>query len=222
LQKQRTASLGLTNIIEFKEIDAERIDTDLQPLLQLSSFNAVLCRWGLMFVPNLTSTLTSIYKLLSSGGKVAAAVWSEPIKVPKLYAAIDFVTKEIGISSTITDNNSTYAKIFSPFSLANINIVKDALVEAGFKDIHIEYLSVAFEFASAEEYIRFAKTIIAPLQDILDNETERRREEIWKMLTKEVDREYVTVSNYNNNNNIDHNRSIRMDNETICIVGRKL
>jgi hypothetical protein len=57
----------------------------------------------------------------------------------------------------------------------------------------------------------------------LDNETERRREEIWKMLTKEVDREYVTVSNYNNNNNnIDHNRSIRMDNETICIVGRKL
>lgn len=53
------------------------------------------------------------------------------------------------------------------------------------------------------------------------NETERRREEIWKMLTKEVDRKYVTVSN-DNNNNIDHNRSIRMDNETICIVGRKL
>jgi hypothetical protein len=48
------------------------------------------------------------------------------------------------------------------------------------------------------------------------------REEIWKMLTKEVDREYVTVSNDNDNNNIDHNRSIRMDNETICIVGRKL
>lgn len=100
-------------------------------------------------------------------------------------------------------------------------MVKDALVEAGFKDIHIEYLSVAFEFASAEEYVRFAKAIIAPLQDILANETERRREEIWKMLTKEIDRKYVTVSN-DNNNNIDHNRSIRMDNETICIVGRKL
>lgn len=44
------------------------------------------------------------------------------------------------------------------------------------------------------------------------------------MLTKEVDRKYVTVNkeDNNNNNNIDHNRSIRMDNETICIVGRKL
>jgi len=69
------------------------------------------------------------------------ALKDEPIKVPKLYAAIDFVIRNVGISSTITDNySSTYPKIFSPFSLANINIVKDALVEAGFKDIHINIL----------------------------------------------------------------------------------
>jgi ubiquinone/menaquinone biosynthesis C-methylase UbiE len=218
IAKQRAVSFGLQDIVEFKEIDAERIDIDLQPLLQLSSFNAVLCRWGLMFFPNLTSTLTNIYKLLSSGGKLAAAVWSQPTKVPKLYDAIDFVTREIGISSTITNNHSTYAKILSPFSLANINIVKDALVEAGFKDIHIEYLNVVFEFASAEDYTNFAKEIIAPLQDMLANETETRREEIWKTLVEKIERKYVPL---NNNNNINHSRSIKMDNETICIVGRK-
>lgn len=172
-----------------------------------------------MFVSNLTSTLTNIYKLLSSGGKVATAVWSEPVKVPKLYAAIDFVTREIGISSTITDKHSTYAKVLSPFSLANINIVKDALVEAGFKDIHIEYLNVVFEFASAEEYTNFAKAVIAPIHDILANETETRREKIWKALAAEVDRKYVSV---NNKSNIDHRTSIIMENEAICIVGRKL
>lgn len=209
---------GLQDIVEFKEIDAERIDMDLQSL-QLSSFNAVLCRWGLMFVPNLTSTLKSIYKLLSSGGKVAAAVWSEPAKVPKLYTAIDFVTREIDISSTITDNDSTYARILSPFSLANINVVKDALIQVGFKDINIEYLNVVFEFASGEDYTNFAKEIIAPLTNILTNETETRREEIWKALAKEVERKYVSA---NNNSNIGHNRSIKMDNETICIVGRKI
>ena len=47
IAKERAASFGLQNIVEFKEIDAERIDIDLEPLLQqLSSFNAVLCRWG--------------------------------------------------------------------------------------------------------------------------------------------------------------------------------
>jgi ubiquinone/menaquinone biosynthesis C-methylase UbiE len=224
ISKQRAVYFGLQDIVEFKEIDAERIDIDLQPLLplqqQLSSFNAVLCRWGLMFVPNLTSTLKSIYKILSSGGKIAAAVWSEPTKVPKLYAAIDFVTRYVGISfSTITENHSsTFAKILSPFSLANINIVKDALVEVGFKDINIEYLNVVFEFASANDYVRFAKEIIAPIQDILANETEDRREEIWKALEVEVERKYVSF----NNNNIGHSRSIKMDNEAICITGRKL
>lgn len=219
IAKQRSISFGLQDIIEFKEIDAERIDIDLQSLLQLSSFNAVLCRWGLMFVPNLTSTLTNIHKLLSSGGKVVTAVWSEPVKVPKLYAAIDFATREIGISSTITDKHSTYAKVLSPFSLANINIVKDALVEAGFKDIHIEYLNVVFEFASGEEYTNFAKAVIAPIHDMLANETETRREKIWKALAAEVDRKYVSV---NNKSNIEHRTSIRMDNEAIYIVGRKL
>ena len=74
IAKQRSISIGLQDIVKFKEIDAERIDIDLQSLLQLSSFNAVLCRWVLMFVPNLTSILTNIHKLLSSGGKVATAV----------------------------------------------------------------------------------------------------------------------------------------------------
>lgn len=46
IAKQRSISFGLQDIVEFKEIDAERIDINLQSLLQLSSFNAVLCRWG--------------------------------------------------------------------------------------------------------------------------------------------------------------------------------
>jgi len=46
IAKQRAASMGLENMMEFKEGDAETID------LPASSFNAVLCRCGLMFLPN--------------------------------------------------------------------------------------------------------------------------------------------------------------------------
>ena len=176
IAKERTVSLGLQNIVEFKEVDAEKI-LDLQQLQPLSPFAAVLCRWGLMFFPNLASTLTNIYKILSSGGRIAAAVWSEPAKVPKLYTAIDIVTQKLGISSTTA--YAHYPEILSPFSLANINIVNNALVEAGFKDIHTEYLNITFEFLSAEDYTDFAKQIIAPIHNLLANETENRKEEIW-------------------------------------------
>jgi ubiquinone/menaquinone biosynthesis C-methylase UbiE len=83
--KQRADSFGLQNIVEFKEIDAEKITLDLQGKQPSSlPFDVVLCRWGLMFFPNLASALTNIYQLLLPGGRVAAAVWSEPAKVPKL------------------------------------------------------------------------------------------------------------------------------------------
>ena len=213
IAKERAMSLGLQNIVEFKEVDAEKI-LDLQQQQQpLSPFDAVLRRWGLMFFPNAVSTLTNIYKLLSSGGRIAAAVWSEPAKVPKLYTAIDIVTQKLGISSATA--YAHYPEILSPFCLANINIVKNALIEAGFKDIHTEYMNITFEFSSAEDYTNFAKQIIAPIHNLLVNETEKRKEEIWKAVTEKVARRYY----------IDDNNStgsvVRMDNECIIIVGRK-
>ena len=180
----------------------------------LPAFAAVLCRWGLMFFPNLASTLTNIYKILSPSGRIAAAIWSEPAKVPKLYTAIDIVTQKLGFSSTTA--YAHYTEVLSPFCLANINIVSNALVDAGFKDIHTEYLNITFEFLSAEDYTDFAKQIIAPINNLLANETEKRKEEIWKAVTEEVTRRY-----YIDNNNNSTGSVVRMDNECIIIVGRK-
>src|SRR5919112_861793 len=216
IAKERTVSLGLQNIVEFKEVDAEKI-LDLQQQQQqqqpLPAFAAVLCRWGLMFFPNLASTLTNIYKILSHSGRIAAAIWSEPAKVPKLYTAIDIVTQKLGFSSTTA--YAHYTEILSPFCLANINIVSNALVDAGFKDIHTECLNITFEFLSAEDYTDFAKQIIAPINNLLANETEKRKEEIWKAVSEEVARRYYIDDN-NSNGSV-----VRMDNECIIIVGRK-
>ena len=219
IAKERAISLGLQNIVEFKEVDAEKIlDFQQQQKQQqqpLSPFAAVLCRWGLMFFPNIVLTLTNIYKLLSSGGRIAAAVWSEPAKVPKLYTAIDIVTQKLGISSITA--YAHYTELLSPFSLANINIVNNALVEAGFKDIHTENLKITFEFLSAEDYTDFAKQIIAPIHNLLANETEKRKQEIWKAVTEEVARRYHSDDDDNNSTG----SVVRMDNECIIIVGRK-
>ena len=219
IAKERAISLGLQNIVEFKEVDAEKIlDFQQQQKQQqqpLSPFAAVLCRWGLMFFPNLASTLTNIYKLLSYGGRIAAAVWSEPAKVPKLYTAIDIVTQKLGISSITA--YAHYTELLSPFSLANINIVNNALVEAGFKDIHTENLKITFEFLSSEDYTDFAKQIIAPIHNLLANETEKRKQEIWKAVTEEVARRYHSDDDNNNSTG----SVVRMDNECIIIVGRK-
>jgi ubiquinone/menaquinone biosynthesis C-methylase UbiE len=68
IAKERAASLGLQDIIEFKESDAEILD------LPNSAYDAVLCRWGLMLLPNLDAALSKIHGSLISGGRFAAAV----------------------------------------------------------------------------------------------------------------------------------------------------
>ena len=39
-----------------------------------------------------------------------------------------------------------------------------------------EYLNFVVEFTSAEEFMKFAKAIMGPIQNILSNETKTRRE----------------------------------------------
>jgi enediyne biosynthesis protein CalE5 len=67
--KERAASLGLQNIMEFREADAETID------LSALSFNAVISWWGLMFLPNSSGALNIIHRTLVPDGYLAAAVW---------------------------------------------------------------------------------------------------------------------------------------------------
>jgi enediyne biosynthesis protein CalE5 len=54
IAKQRAISFGLQQVIEFKEGDAEIID------LSTSTFDAALCRFGLMFLPDLRTGLSNI------------------------------------------------------------------------------------------------------------------------------------------------------------------
>ena len=62
IAKDRAKSQNLENIMEFKEGDAETI------ALRPSEFDAALCRWGLMFLPDVDLGLSNIYKSLRDGG----------------------------------------------------------------------------------------------------------------------------------------------------------
>ena len=75
LGRERGAELGLHNI-DFREMDAEAPD------LPENSFEIVLCRFGLMFLPNPQVALERLHELLAPGGRLVAAVWGPPHKVP--------------------------------------------------------------------------------------------------------------------------------------------
>ncbi|MGN6614563.1 MAG: class I SAM-dependent methyltransferase [Candidatus Nitrosocosmicus sp.] len=204
IARQRSASLGLQDIIEFKESDIESLQ--LSPL----SFDAVLCRWGLMFLPNLDNALKNIFNFLKNEGRLATAVWSSQLKTPFVGFPLSIIMRELNISnptvSSYPDN-----RVLGPCSLADDRILKDSLQKAGFKDIQIERQNVTFELDSANDYVNHVKDIAAPLKAALEKESARRQEEIWNTVAEEVKAKYANPTD----------GSIKMDNECICFVGTK-
>jgi ubiquinone/menaquinone biosynthesis C-methylase UbiE len=197
IAKQRAISLGLQDVIEFREGDAETID------LPPSTFDAALCRFGLMFLPDLGGGLSNIYKSLKEGGRFAAAVLGSPDKVPFISLPLNIVLKE---SNTPPPPPGTPG----PFSLSDENSLKNSFITSGFKDPTIEKMNLSLDFESADEFTNFVIAIAVPVQIILAKQSHERKEEILKAVTE-------AAKKYADNNT----GKVRFDNEAILIVGRK-
>ena len=74
-------------MIEFKEGDIETID------LPSATFDAILCRFGLMFLPDLKVGLSNIYQSLIEG-HFAAAVWALPAQDTLIAKTMNIIMKE--------------------------------------------------------------------------------------------------------------------------------
>jgi enediyne biosynthesis protein CalE5 len=198
--KQRAISLGLQDVIEFKEGDIETID------LPSSTFDAVLCRWGLMFLPDLKAGLSNIYRSLKAGGHFAAAVWASPDQDTLSATTMNIVMKE-------SDSTPPPPGAPGPFSLSDENSLKNSFMSSGFEDLVIERINVSFDFDSPEDFSTFVTETVGPLQKMLTNQTHERKREILKAITKAAKRYADADSNSMG--------KIKFKNEAILIVGKK-
>jgi ubiquinone/menaquinone biosynthesis C-methylase UbiE len=193
--KERAISLGLQEVVEFKEGDAETID------LPSSTFDAALCRWGLMFLPNPKAGLSNIYGSLVKGGHFAAAVWASAEKVPFISVPMNIVLQE---------TNSPPPTTLGPFSMSDQSNLKKFYEESGFIHIVIERIKVVSDFDSSDDFTTFTIDHGGPaLQKVLAGETNERRQQIQKAISKGSEKF------------VDSTGKVRFENEAIVIVGRK-
>ncbi len=197
IAKTRAKSLGLDDIIEFRESDGEKIDLPDST----AKFDAILSRWGLMFFPNLSATLVKIREMLVTNGRLSAAVWSAPSKVPWLDLAFASVRKQINAPAPPPATPG-------PFALADIDALKQSFSQAGFKDIKINTFQITFEFDSPESYTKLHQQTATRIHAMLANQTEEVKKQTWNSITEAV-WQYA-----------DSHGRVNLDNEVTCIVGK--
>ncbi|MGC2598043.1 MAG: methyltransferase domain-containing protein [Nitrososphaeraceae archaeon] len=198
IAKQRAVDNGSQDIIEYWETAAQDL------VLPDLSVDAVLCRWGLMFLPNLNSTLLKVHRSLVSGGRFVAAVWAYAHKVPVISLAMQIIGESVEMAT------ESLPSVPNPFGLADKNRLSNSFLGAGFRDVGIETVTVTFEFSSGEDYSRYCQAISTGARIFLSTESEERKKFIWSKVAKYAATRYATATG-----------SIRMDNECICIVATK-
>ena len=192
LARERIDSAGIKNV-ELVESDAESL------LLDEHSFDAAVCRWGLMFMPDLDSLLSKLHRALKHEGRIATAVWSSADKVPMCALARDAIRRITGIVPPPNAPN--------PLKLADPSILDRALVRAGFRDVSIERLTVTFQFASPDEFADF-RSAIGGTRATFASRTEEIRRQIREAMVASA-RVHAGADGV-----------VRLDNETICFAAR--
>jgi len=192
IARERAATLGIGNI-DFRESDAESL------ALSERDFDAVVCRWGFMFMPDLAAALNGIRSRMKPGARLATAVWSTPDKVP-------MITVGAAIVRQLANLPPPPPNALDPLRLADTSILERALTASGFKSVTIERLQVVFEFASPEAFTQFRREVSAPFRALLERQTHELRDRIVNAVT-EAARAYAGADG-----------KVRTSNETILFA----
>jgi SAM-dependent methyltransferase len=173
----RADALGLGNVTTAVR-DLEKID---EPD---GSYDVVLCREGLMFVPDPTRAAREIRRVLRPGGRVALAVWGPRERNPWLGVVLDTVSVQLG--KPVPPPGTP-----GPFSLDDPGELATLLAEAGLADVVISELPVPLRAASFEEWWTRTCALAGPLAMILNSLPADARQAL-QMRAREAVRGYET------------------------------
>ncbi len=161
--EQAARDAGLANVAA-RVMDGERLEAED------GSFDAVVTRLGLMYLPDKRRALAEARLVLRPGGRYAALVFSEPDRN-------GFFSIPIGIIRRRAQLPPPAPGLPGPFSAANLG---DLLEDAGFSDVVVRRVAAPLELRSAAECTRLERESFGALHQMLAGLGEREREDAWR------------------------------------------
>jgi SAM-dependent methyltransferase len=165
LARQVARERGLGQV-ETRVMDGEKLD------LPDASFDAVLCRLGLMYMPHPVTALREWRRALRAGGRVAVAVFSTPERNSWGAMPASIIRRRAQLPPPVPGQPG-------PFSLGAPGALEGVFRQAGFADPEIHAVPVPHRATSAAEYVRVASEAFGAFNAMMAHLSPEERESAW-------------------------------------------
>ena len=184
-------------------IDAiETIATDACELpFNENTFNAISCRFGFMFFPDMYLAAKEMVRVLKPGGKIAVSVWNVPEKNFWVTAITDAIAKNIDLPAPQPGAPGI-------FRCAQDGLLAGIFTQAGLKNVYQEEVTGKLNSKSFDNYWDMLNETGAPIVAALRNADNPLKEKIKKEVYQAVNQKFP-------------DGNIRIDSSALVIYGEK-
>jgi SAM-dependent methyltransferase len=152
--------------IETRAMDGESLD------LPDASFDAVICRLGLMYMPHPVTALRAWRRVLKPGGRVAVVVFSTPERNAWGAMPASIIRRRAQLPAPVSGQPG-------PFSLGAPGALEGAFREAGFAEPEVRAVPVPLRADSSAEYVRVAREAFGAFNAMMAHLPSQERESVW-------------------------------------------
>lgn len=140
-------------------------------------FDAVICRFGIMFFPDINAALQEILRVMKPGAILATAVWAAPELNPFISTLAGIVQQKLDLPKPPADSPGI-------FRCAKPGFTSESLTTAGFRAVKEYAIKGETTFDSAEEYWDVMSDIAGPVMQVLNAAPSEIFEEVKSAVLK--------------------------------------
>ncbi|MBC7886793.1 MAG: class I SAM-dependent methyltransferase [Ferruginibacter sp.] len=194
IAKENAARRGIKNI--------ETIACDVCELpFADHSFDAISCRFGFMFFPDMLLAAKEMARVLKPGGRIATSVWNVPEKNFWITATMGAINRNMELPAPPPGAPGM-------FRCSGDGVIAGILQQAGLKNIAVKEIAGKLNTKTTDVYWNVMNDVAAPVVAALSNADAAMREKIKREVSEAVNQKYPA-------------QDILIDSSALVIYGEK-
>ena len=167
---------------DIKNIETRVCDVCALPFAD-NTFDAISCRLGFMFFPDMLLAAKEMVRVLKPGGKIATSVWNVLENNFWITAILETISRHMDLPAPLPGAPGM-------FRCAKEGLISDLFLQAGLKNIKQKEITAKMHFKTADVYWDMMTEVITLVVLALNNAEDDIKENIRKEVYHLLDQKY--------------------------------